>query len=93
MRGLIVGVRPNSPIHTTVVEFSSRRRAKAAFGAFTNVRIRRENFDNVKLLPREWFLGAPARLLGVDLYITAIAEHDDDRDPGVQAPAHAGSEG
>ena len=56
-----------------VVEFCSRRRARAAFGAFGSVRIRRENFDNVKLLPREWFLGAPARLFGVDLYITAIA--------------------
>ena len=56
-----------------VVDYTSKREALRLFGDFRDVRVRRENFDNVKLLPREWFLGAPARLVGVDLYITAKA--------------------
>jgi SAM-dependent methyltransferase len=53
------------------IEFLSRRQARGAFDGFSRVRIRRENFDNVKLLRREWFLGNLARVAGVDLYITA----------------------
>jgi SAM-dependent methyltransferase len=54
------------------IEFLSRRQARVAFGAFGRVRVRRENFDDVKLLRREWFLGNLARVAGVDLYITAV---------------------
>ncbi len=54
-----------------VVDYTSKREALRLFEAFSDVSVRRENFDNVKVLPREWFLGTPARLLGVDLYITA----------------------
>ena len=56
-----------------LVEYTSRRQAERLFSGFREVVVRRENFDNIKFLPREWFLGAPARLLGVDLDITAIA--------------------
>ncbi len=56
-----------------VVEYTSKREAIRLFSGFSRVEVSRENFDNVKFLPREWFLGAPARLLGVDLYITAVA--------------------
>lgn len=54
-----------------IVDYTSKREALRLFEAFSDVSVRRENFDNVKVLPREWFLGTPARLLGVDLYITA----------------------
>lgn len=56
-----------------MVQYTSKREAQRLFADFSEVAVRRENFDNVKLLPREWFLGTPARLLGVDLYVTAIA--------------------
>lgn len=55
-----------------VIEFLSGRQARRAFAAFPVVRIRRENFDDVRLLPRERLLGLPARLMGVDLYVTAV---------------------
>ena len=55
------------------MEYTSKREAIRLFSGFSRVEVRRENFDNVKFLPREWFLGAPARVLGVDLYITATA--------------------
>jgi hypothetical protein len=54
-----------------VVEFTSARQARRLFAGFGAVEIRRENFDKVKALPREWFLRLPARLAGVDLYISA----------------------
>jgi len=53
------------------VEFLSRRQARSAFSGFSSVSIRRENFDDVRMLRREWFLGNLARVAGVDLYITA----------------------
>ena len=56
-----------------IVEYTSRRQALRLFAGFREVSVRRENFDDVKRLPREWFLGVPARLLGVDLYINATA--------------------
>jgi SAM-dependent methyltransferase len=53
------------------IEFLSRRQARRAFGGFSEVRIRRENFDDIRFLRREWFLGNLARFAGVDLYVTA----------------------
>lgn len=53
------------------IEFLSRRQACSAFAGFASVRIRRENFDDVRFLRREWFLGNLARVAGVDLYLTA----------------------
>jgi SAM-dependent methyltransferase len=63
--------RTVSGVPAPVVEFTSKRGALKLFGRFEDVRVRRENFDDVKVMPRRWFLGAPARLAGVDLYITA----------------------
>lgn len=54
-----------------IVEYTSKRQALDLFSAFGSVEVRRENFDDVKVLPRRLFLGLPARLVGVDLYITA----------------------
>lgn len=54
------------------IEFSSRGAARRAFAGFDSVSVRGENFDDVKALPREWFLGNLARVAGVDLYITAV---------------------
>ena len=56
-----------------VIEFLSRADARRAFERFSQVTIRRENFDPIKAIPRERLLGLPARLMGVDLYITAVA--------------------
>jgi hypothetical protein len=56
-----------------VIEFLSRADARRAFEPFGQVTIRRENFDPIKAIPRERLLGLPARLMGVDLYITAVA--------------------
>ena len=54
-----------------VVEYTSKRQALRLFSAFSEVSVRRENFDNVRFLPRRWFLGVPASVLGVDLYVSA----------------------
>jgi hypothetical protein len=56
-----------------VIEFLSRADARRAFEPFAQVTIRRETFDPIKAIPRERLLGRPARLMGVDLYITAVA--------------------
>jgi hypothetical protein len=57
-------------------EYSSAGEAKRLFAAFSDVRIRRENFDALRFgrlaVPRSRLLGWPARLAGLDLYITAI---------------------
>jgi SAM-dependent methyltransferase len=66
----------NAAPHT---DYVSVREARGLFGAFTDVRVRRENFDaySIRLprrrlrIPRERLLGLPARLLGLDLYIRA----------------------
>lgn len=59
-----------------VVEYTSVRGAKRLFGDFSTVTVRRENFDHIvfrnRLVDREKLLGWPARLAGLDLYITAI---------------------
>lgn len=54
-----------------VVEYTSKAEVMELFGDYSSVEIRRENFDNIKRIPRERFLGTPARLMGIDLYITA----------------------
>jgi len=57
-------------------EFVTASQARALFGGFDSVRVRRENFDHLRLGPwiarREQLLGAPARLAGLDLYLTAV---------------------
>jgi hypothetical protein len=58
-------------------DYTSAREARRLFRDFASVKIERQNFDTVRLLPRrlslprEWFLGNVARVLGLDLYITA----------------------
>jgi SAM-dependent methyltransferase len=52
-------------------EYTSVRGARELFGGFSSVRVRRENFDQGRLLPRGRMLGLPAHLAGLDLYITA----------------------
>jgi ubiquinone/menaquinone biosynthesis C-methylase UbiE len=57
-------------------EYTSVAEARRLFAGFSEVRIRRENFDDLSLgrlaVPRSRLLGWPARLAGLDLYITAI---------------------
>ena len=58
-------------------EYAGRLEAKRGlFGVFSEVRTRTENFDYMvrkgKPVSREFLLGWPARLAGLDLYITAI---------------------
>ncbi len=53
------------------MEYIGTREAKRAFEGFGEVEIRRENMDKIKAMPRQWLLGAPARVAGVDIYITA----------------------
>jgi SAM-dependent methyltransferase len=55
-----------------IIEYTSKAEVKELFGEYASVRVRRENFDNVKFIPRERLLGAPARAMGIDLYITAL---------------------
>jgi ubiquinone/menaquinone biosynthesis C-methylase UbiE len=55
-----------------VIDYTSKREAEALFSSFSSVQIRRENFDAVKRIPRERLLGRPAKLAGIDLYITAV---------------------
>jgi SAM-dependent methyltransferase len=55
-------------------EFTSVRAARRLFSDFREVRVVRENMDPMTLLhiPRERLLGWPAKLLGLDLYVTAV---------------------
>lgn len=57
-------------------EFTSVGEARRLFGGFESVRVQRQNFDALRLGPlrvrRELLLGPPARLAGLDLYITAV---------------------
>jgi len=56
-------------------EYTSVREARKLFSPFSAVAVRRENFDQPRyvgrFLPRERLLGLPARLAGLDLYVTA----------------------
>lgn len=60
-------------------DFVSRRDARKLFGAFSNVVVESQNFDDLTptlaghefMIPRERLLGNVARLLGSDLYILA----------------------
>jgi SAM-dependent methyltransferase len=57
-------------------EYFSKGEARQMFGDFARVRIRSENFDSIAPLGRQVdrgrMLGWPARLAGLDLYITAV---------------------
>jgi SAM-dependent methyltransferase len=57
-------------------EYVSVRDVRRLFSGFSSVSVRRENFDPVVILgrtiDRTRLLGLPARLAGLDLYITAI---------------------
>ncbi|MGK5090845.1 class I SAM-dependent methyltransferase [Deltaproteobacteria bacterium TL4] len=58
--------------------FSSRRNIKKYFSDFSQMSINTENFDDISIIktglviPRKIFLNNVARLMGLDLYITAI---------------------
>jgi ubiquinone/menaquinone biosynthesis C-methylase UbiE len=56
--------------------YTSVREARRLFSGFSEVRVRRENFDPISLrhltVDRQRLLGWPARLGGLDLYITAV---------------------
>lgn len=53
-------------------EYTSVRGARRLFAEFSDVRVRKENFDDLgRRLPRNRLLGWPARLAGLDLYVTA----------------------
>jgi SAM-dependent methyltransferase len=60
-----------------MVDYVSRREVRRLLAGYSDLQIRAENFDPVVapwkriVLPREWFLGNVARVLGLDLYITA----------------------
>jgi ubiquinone/menaquinone biosynthesis C-methylase UbiE len=56
-----------------VIEYPGRIETRRIFrdAGFHDVHIKGENFDNIKFLKREWFLGNLARPLGIDIYITA----------------------
>jgi SAM-dependent methyltransferase len=57
-------------------EYTSVGEARRLFAGFSDMRIRRENFDDLRLgrlaVPRNRLPGWPARIAGLDLYITAI---------------------
>ena len=58
-------------------EYAGRLEAKRRlFGEFSKVRTRTENFDHMtykmKPVDRDFLLGWPARLAGLDLYVTAV---------------------
>jgi SAM-dependent methyltransferase len=55
-------------------EFTSARGVRAMFAGFHDVSIVRENMDPIPRLrlSREQLLGWPARLFGLDLYVTAV---------------------
>ena len=60
-------------------EFTSPREARRMFAGFSDVSVRRENFDDFGLrigkrtlvIPRAVFLNHVARIAGTDLYVTA----------------------
>jgi SAM-dependent methyltransferase len=52
-------------------EYTSVRGVRELFADFSDVRACRENFDDLRLVPRRRLLGAPAHIAGLDLYITA----------------------
>jgi len=53
-------------------EYTSVRGARRLFSDFSDVSVGRENFDDLgRRLPRKRLLGLPARLAGLDLYVTA----------------------
>jgi SAM-dependent methyltransferase len=56
--------------------YISKAGAKQLFSGFSEVRVRRENFDPHVIRPlvvgRERLLGWPAHLAGLDLYVTAV---------------------
>jgi SAM-dependent methyltransferase len=57
-------------------EYTTRREAKRLFSRFAELRIRAENFEHLvvrgKTVSRDRLLGWPARVAGLDLYITAV---------------------
>ena len=53
-------------------DFTSPPSARRLFAAFSETRIEIRNISRYRWLRREWFLGNLDRLLGLDLYITAI---------------------
>ena len=55
-----------------LVEYVSRRDVRRLFRAFSEVRIDVRNFDDTRFIKRRWMLGTVDRLLGVDLYVTAV---------------------
>jgi SAM-dependent methyltransferase len=58
--------------HTPHTDFVSKGDARKLFGAFSHVTIDVQNFDGFRYgIKREWFLGNLARVVGLDLYITA----------------------
>jgi SAM-dependent methyltransferase len=54
-----------------IVEFVTRGEIKRMFERFGDVRARRENWDPMPLVPRQWMLGNLARVMGIDFYVTA----------------------
>ena len=53
-------------------DFVSRAEVKRLFRDFARVRIDVQNFDGYRFgIKREWFLSNLARVVGLDLYITA----------------------
>jgi SAM-dependent methyltransferase len=70
MRGLYDADPEGTPAPHT--DFVSRRQARRLFRDFGRVRIDVQNFDAYRYgIKREWFLGNVARVIGLDLYITA----------------------
>jgi SAM-dependent methyltransferase len=57
-------------------DYISAREARRLFAGFAQVNVRRENFDPIvfrgRAIDRERLLGWPARVAGLDLYITAV---------------------
>ena len=57
-------------------DYTSKGEAMRLFGDFSHVSVRRENFDPLVVarcaVDRKRLLGLPARLAGLDLYITAV---------------------
>lgn len=53
------------------VEYVSRRDVRRIFAPFSDLRTDVRNFDSTRFIKREWMLGNVARLVGLDLYITA----------------------
>jgi SAM-dependent methyltransferase len=57
-------------------DYTSVREAKRLFQGFSKVAVRKENFEymmfRLRPVSREFLLGWPARLAGLDLYVTAV---------------------